>query len=264
MTDFGEFFCFRAGELVRQIGDASAEVQLEVADSWLVEDGRVRDLNAHFERFSGWAIDFDPACADQLPAFFRAVSAVTPRTGRWFPRIEFHAESEHGEHLYLRMRQAPAATSAMTLWTNPEPDPRENARVKGPDLSLGMQLRRAAQMHGADEAVLLTPDGLVAEGALSALVWWRGDVLCAPGDDIPWLESITRNQVFAIAQSMGLETRTESVEPKDLVGLEIWGLSSLQGIRLVTDWIDLDATVGPPKYFDSFTKRLRLLATSID
>lgn len=263
MTDFGEFFCFRAGELVRQIGDAASEVQLEVADSWLVEDGRVRDLGAHFERFRRWAIEFDPQCSDQLPHFFDAVIAATPLNGRWFPRIEFHAESGHGEHLYLRMRQAPAPTPTMTLWTNPEPDPRENPLVKGPDLSLGMQLRRAAQMHGADEAVLLTAEGLVAEGALSSLVWWRGDVLCAPGDDIPWLESVTRNQVFAIADSMGLETRSESVVPSELIGLEIWGLSSLQGIRLVTDWVDLNGAVGQPKYFDSFAKRLRLLASSI-
>lgn len=264
MTDFGEFFCFRAGHLIRQIGDASAEVQLKVADSWLVEDGRVRDLDAHFKRFARWATDYDPNCQEQLDQFFKSVVQATPKNGRWFPRIEFHAESDQGEHLFLRMREAPAPVATMSLWTNPEPDPREQPTVKGPDLSLGMQLRRAAQMHGADETVLLTDSGLVAEGALSSLVWWRDDVLCAPGDDIPWLESITRNQVFAIASSMGIETKFESVRPEGLAGLEIWGLSSLQGIRLVTDWVDLGHRVGQPKYFDSFVKRLRLLAAAID
>ena len=263
MTDFGDFFCFLDGSLIRQIGDASAEVKLAVADSWIVEDGKARDIEAHFERFAGWAAAADSTCEKDLPAFFAAVREAIPKTGRWFPRIEFHEEAPVGQRLYLRLREAPAALATMTLWTYPESDPRVNPLVKGPDLSLGMQLRRAAQMHGADEAVILDEQGFVAEGALSALVWWRGETLCAPGEDILWLDSITRRQVFSIAESMGLETSLERATPEQLAGLEIWGLSSLQGIRLVTDWVDLGSRVGQPKYFDSFVKRLRLLSAAI-
>jgi branched-subunit amino acid aminotransferase/4-amino-4-deoxychorismate lyase len=263
MTDFGDFFCFLDGRLIRQIGDASAEVKLAVADSWLVEDGKARDIDAHFERFATWAKSADSGCEADLLPFFEAVREAIPKAGRWFPRIEYHNEAPEGQRLYLRLREAPAAMPTMTLWTYPEPDPRINPLVKGPDLSLGMQLRRAAQMHGADEAVLLDSDGEVSEGALSALVWWREDVLCAPGPEIKWLDSITRRQVFSIAESMGLETREESAAPEELAGLEIWGLSSLQGIRLVTEWVNLDQRVGQPKYFDSFVKRLKLLSASI-
>lgn len=263
MPEFGEFFCFASGQLITRIGDASAEVNLAVADSWLVEDGKVRDLEAHFSRFGQWVSQIDPSSANQLTDFFEAVREAIPKTGRWFPRIELHSEAIEGERLYLRLREAPSALTTAILWTNPESDPRSNPLVKGPDLSLGMQMRRAAQMHGADEAVILNEDGFVAEGALSSLVWWRDDVLCAPGPEIEWLESITRSKIFAIAESMGLKTRFESVQPQELAGLEIWSLSSLQGIRLVTDWVDLNARVGQPKYFDSFVKRLRLLAGSI-
>lgn len=263
MADFGEFFCFQGGNLISSIGDASAEVRLDVADSWLVEAGKVRDLDAHFDRFERWVAQVDPTSAKQTGDFFHLVKLAIPSTGNWFPRIELHSEAPEGSRLFLRMREAPSLLSTATLWTFQEPDPRVNPLVKGPDLSLGMQMRRAAQMHGADEAVIISDSGFVAEGALSSLVWWDGDTLCAPGPEVAWLESITRNQVFAIADSMGLATKTENAAPEELAGKEIWLLSSLQGIRLVTDWVDLGARVGQPKYFDAFAKRLRMLSVSI-
>jgi branched-subunit amino acid aminotransferase/4-amino-4-deoxychorismate lyase len=119
-------------------------------------------------------------------------------------------------------------------------------------------------LHGADEAVLLNDDGFVLEGALSSLVWWRGDVLCAPGDDVPWLPSVTRDQVLAIAEQSGYETRFEYVRPEDLAGLEIWVLSALHGIRVVTEWNDLPVAPGKATHVDAFNRRLRLLSTSID
>lgn len=263
MTDEVQFFCFRDNSLVLITEGQQTEVQLEVADSWLVEDGRARSLDAHFERFSRWVGAVSPTCSPSLPAFFEAVKEKIPVTGRWFPRIEFHAESEAPHHLFLRLRRAPDQLGDVILWTLPDPDPRQNPTVKGPDLSLGMQMRRNAKMHGADEAVILNESGFVLEGALSSLVWWRGDVLCSSSDELPWLPSVTRNEIFSISNQMGFAARTERVKPADLIGLEIWALSSLQGIRVVSDWVDLGGPVGKPSHFEAFSKRLRMLSTSI-
>ena len=263
MTDDVQFFCFRDNSLVLITEGQQTEVQLEVADSWLVEDGRVRSLDAHFERFARWVSEVSPDCSPSLPAFFEAVKAKIPGAGRWFPRIEFHAEAEAPHHLFLRLRQAPDQLGNVTLWTLPDPDPRQNPSVKGPDLSLGMQMRRNAKMHGADEAVILSMDGYILEGALSSLVWWRGDTLCSSSDDLPWLPSVTRNEIFGIANQMGYATRAERVKPADLVGLEMWALSSLQGIRVVSDWVDLGGPVGKASHFEAFNKRLRLLSSAI-
>jgi branched-subunit amino acid aminotransferase/4-amino-4-deoxychorismate lyase len=263
MTDEVQFFCFRDNSLVLITEGQQTEVQLEVADSWLVEDGRARSLNAHFERFSRWVGEVSPDCSPSLPAFFEAVKEKIPSTGRWFPRIEFHAEAEAPHHLFLRLREAPDQLGDVILWTLPDPDPRQNPSVKGPDLSLGMQMCRNAKMHGADEAVILSKDGYVLEGALSSLVWWRGDTLCSSSDELPWLPSVTRSEIFSIANQMGYETRAERVKPADLVGLEIWALSSLQGIRVVTAWMGLGGPVGKPTHFEAFSKRLRMLSTSI-
>ena len=262
----GRFLRFDSGALVT-CNDAVDEVCLAAADSWLVEEGRSRSLQAHFDRFAAWAIAADPQIANSLELFFEQVKQAIPLSGRWFPRIELHlpnrAELPTRPSLYLRLRQAPEQLDDITLWTLDEPDPRVSPTVKGPDLSLGFQLRRKAIVHNAEEAVLLSADGIVEEGALSALVWWRGDVLCAPDHSVPWLDSVTRQEVFALATGMGFKTRLERVRPADLVGLEIWALSSLHGIRLVTDWVNLGSPVGTARHIDAFQKRMRMLAAQI-
>lgn len=241
----------------------SLDTQLAIADSWLVEDGRCRSLLAHFERFRDWTNIQAPQAAFQLEEFFAAVIDSIPLSGRWFPRIELHGEKATGLQLHLRLREAPEQLGNATLWTYPEPDPRELATIKGPDLSLGMQLRRRANIMGADEAVILDKSGYICEGALSALVWWRGDVLCAPNQETPWLDSITRREVFAVADQIGLSTRTEKCKPADLVETEVWLLSSLQAIRPVTNWLDLGGPLANPTHVEAFNKRLRLLSAAI-
>ena len=275
MTSFGDVYAFVDGTLVslNQATDAADgdDVKLAAADSWLVEDGRVRSLQLHFERFGKAVANLSPQIAAELPALYEAVIALTPVEGRWFPRIEYHAERAENP-LVLRMREAPAQLGPMVLYTLDEPDPRVNPTVKGPDLSLGMQLRRKAIVHGADEAVLVTADGFISEGALSALVWWQGDVLCAPDQEIPWIDSVTRHEVFDIAKALGLETRLVKARPADLSGLEVWGLSSLQGIRPVADWVNLGAPIASPSanpsanssasnsHLETFQRRLKMLA----
>lgn len=270
--DFGTFYQFVGGRLVEATD--SDEVTLAVADSWLVEDDRVRSMQAHYERFVAAVATLDSTANPQnvthaeIAPFFDAVIEIVPETGRWFPRVEFHAGLR--SPLFLKLREAPAQLGEVRLWSNPEPDPRSNPAVKGPDLSLGMQLRRAAQVHGADETVLLDAQGSVIEGALSSLVWWRGDVLCAPDGSTAWLPSITRDEVFSIARQLGLETRLERVVPNDLAGCEVWILSSLQGIRPVVDWLAESAELRPEHVtmdsaslsrVEAFARRLRMLST---
>jgi len=262
-----KFFRFDGAALI-ECQDSVSEIRLAVADSFLVEAGRVRSLAAHEQRFSSWVTAASPAVTSQLSAFFAAVRSAIPKTGRWFPRIELHLSdgsdaNQPGDALFLRLRTAPEQLGEIKLWSLDEPDPRLHPEVKGPDLSLCMQLRRKAQLHGADEAVILDVSGFLTEGALSSIVWWRGEVLCAPDHQNIWLASVTRNEIFEIAKSLGFQTRLEHVKPSDLVGLEIWALSSLQGIRAVSDWVNLGSPVGKCTHVEKFQKRLRLLGTAI-
>lgn len=264
-----DFYRFDGKALIPWLEHAS-EDKLAAADSWLVENGRVRGLAEHYSRFGGWVNRFAPQLYPELSTFFDLVTEATDLEGRWFPRIELHLAPVSRDpnvaaspSLFLRLRQAPEPLVDITLWTLDEPDPRLMPLVKGPDLSLGMQIRRRAILHNADEAVILSADGFIEEGALTSIVWWRGDVLCAPDDSVPWLNSVTRNAVFAVARDMGFTTRTERAKPADLVGLEIWALSSLHGIRPVVDWVNLGSPVGQPRHYEAFQKRLRMLSRQI-
>jgi branched-subunit amino acid aminotransferase/4-amino-4-deoxychorismate lyase len=194
-------------------------------------------------------------------AFFEAVRQAQPKNGDWFPRIEFRQHSSLGDRLFLRIRPAPERTMFTSLWTYPEPDPRENPLVKGPDLSLCQQLRRKANLHGADEAVLLDAEGFIADGALSSILWWRGDTLCGPDDATNWLDSITRQELFDLADQAGYKTVVEKCRPADLHDLEIWSASSLQGVRGVQSWNGIE--VGKSVKLKSFRKRLQLLSSAL-
>jgi hypothetical protein len=185
MSVLGDFYRLENAEL-KPLIVSGPEVQLKVADSWLVENGAVRSLRAHFDRFASWVIAEDPNQEPLLAGFFAEVRRLTPREGRWFPRIEYHGEQAPKDRLHLRLREAPSPMESVVLWLYPDADPRQSPLVKGPDLSLCQQLRRHANMNGATEAVITNSKGYVAEGALSALVWWRGNVLCSSDDQTNW------------------------------------------------------------------------------
>jgi branched-subunit amino acid aminotransferase/4-amino-4-deoxychorismate lyase len=230
-----------------------------VADSYLVEDGKVRSYQLHLDRFTRGLRQKAPELEESLEPFLKQALALIPRTGRYFPRFEI----QEGPVFVFMLREAPEQLGPATLWTYPYPDPRKDLSTKGPELATGVELRSLAQAEGADEAILLNEHGEISEGALSSMVWWRGDVLCAPGNEIPWLESVTRTEIFQIAESMGIKTRFEHAIPEELVGLELWLLSSLQGIRTVKSWIGVSDNFAQGQNVTSFEKRMRMLASAL-
>jgi branched-subunit amino acid aminotransferase/4-amino-4-deoxychorismate lyase len=181
-----------------------------------------------------------------------------PRSGQAFPRIELS-----GDNLVLRLREPSEFKPSVVLWTAEEPDDRIDPTTKGPDLAYGAMLRRKSNLFGADEAIIVDEGGYVIEGALSSLLWWRDDVLVAPDDNTRWLPSVTRSDLFEMAAQAGYRTSTEHVQPQDLIGLELWVVSSLTGIRPVIDWVNLGGPVGMQKHLESFQRRLKLMTTEV-
>jgi branched-subunit amino acid aminotransferase/4-amino-4-deoxychorismate lyase len=147
----GDFFQYRDGKL--RLVDATLSESLTVADSFLVRGGRVRALERHFARFESSIQDHKTKA--ELPAFFDQLKELIPLEGDWFPRLEYRDQLPESERLVFRIREAPERTESLTLWTSDEPDPRKQYRIKGPDLSIGQQIRRRANLSGADEAVFL-------------------------------------------------------------------------------------------------------------
>lgn len=230
---------------------------IEAADSWLVADGAVRGLELHRTRFMtsiprGRYRQLDPE------AFWNASLAAIPRTGLWFPRVELRTQLTTPQLLF-RLREAPELKRSIVLATHHGRDPRTAPRVKGPDLEAMTRLRTHAQRRGADDAVLLSPEGWVAEGSTTCLAWWRGDALCVPSSDIERIDGVTLRSVVALATALGIDVLYESVTPADLDGLEVWALNGLHGIRIVTSWVDGPATAEEPGRLAAWRARLDAL-----
>ena len=232
--------------------ETNENLPILVADSLLVSEGNVRSLDKHLVRFMKQTSLKAPELLPELPEFLFKFIELVPRTGNQFPRLEIQSDLS----LKVQIRPAPELTQTVTLWTYPEPDPRVDLSVKGPELQLGAEIRDKAKEHGADEAILLTKDGFISEGALSSLVWWDDETLVAPNDEIPWLESVTRQEIFEIAQNLGIQTKQLKAKPEDLINKEVWLLSSLQGIRTVTNWVGVSNQFQEGQHRELFSKEL--------
>ncbi len=250
-------YLWREGALEARDDCDVIPASIEAADSWLVTEGTVLALDLHRTRFMtsiprGRYQQLDPS------EFWNAGLAAIPRTGAWFPRVELRLQLLTPQ-LLLRLREAPELRRSIVLATHRGRDPRRSPRFKGPDLEAMTRLRTSAQKSGADEAVLLSPNGFVADGSTTSLAWWRGDALCVPADDIDRVDGVTVRSVVTLATALGIDVLHESVRPVELDGLEIWALNALHGIRIVTSWVDGPATAEKPGRLASWQKRLDAL-----
>lgn len=230
---------------------------IEVADSWLVADGTALALDLHRTRFMtgvprGRYLQFQPG------EFWDAAIAAIPREGDWFPRVELRTQVLRPQFLF-RLRSAPERSRSVVLATHTGRDPRSAPRLKGPDLEDMVRLRTQAQQKGAGEAVILTPEGFIAEGSTTCLAWWRGDALAIPSDDIARIDSVTLRSVLALATARGVDILREDARPEDLDGCEVWALNALHGIRIVTQWIGGPAVAEQPGRLDAWRRRLDAL-----
>lgn len=202
----------------------------DVVDSWLETDGYYSStLDRHQQRFSQSLPGID------ITDFWAAVRIAVPHLGRWFPRIE-----AHGGQLYLRVRPAPELRTTTVLYLPDYPDPRRCPRIKGPDVQVLAQMREEARSHGADDALLYSPDGFVSEAANSAVGWWEGDALFIP-EHLDQLPSVT---VAETAELMGTIHR-RPIHLEELQTYPVWVGSALHGWTTVTAWVQPDGTVIP-------------------
>lgn len=250
------------GSALRELDYCDPAVErLEAADSWFVTGGRALALELHRARFS------DTVAARGFTSlgvadFWGAVIDAIPGTGEWFPRVELVTRRGRG-HLRYRQRAAPERSRSITLATHEGDDPRREPRLKGPDLPVLVQARTAAQAKGADEAVILSPDGFIVEGTTSSIVWWVDDELCVVDHGLQRLASVTERSLIALALALGVTVSEQRARPADLAGREAWALSALHGIRIVTGWVDGPDTAELPARLRLWRDRLDALRKPI-
>ncbi|MFF1956688.1 hypothetical protein ACFVWX_06850 [Streptomyces sp. NPDC058220] len=93
---------------------ADAAGTVLVIDSWLVDEGRVRGLDRHAERFGSACDRFSEPGAEQTNRFLRAVAKSLPARGRWFPRVEL-VKIGSGTRLRMWLRPAPPRTATVRV-----------------------------------------------------------------------------------------------------------------------------------------------------
>ncbi|MDR6970445.1 aminotransferase class IV [Leifsonia shinshuensis] len=232
------------------------ETELLAADSFLVRHGAALALRLHRSRFAD-TVREQGYGGDDLAEFWEAGVAALPRTGVWFPRFEL-VRVRDALRLRVRVRPAPELTERLVVATA-ERDPRQVPHLKGPDIERLSAARQAAQRRGAQEAVLLD-DGRVADGATTALLWWRDGTLFTPPLALPRVDSVAARTVRGIAAAVGVPVDEEEVRPAQLEGAVLWAVNALHGIRAVTAWVDGPALAADPARTDAWRARFAALA----
>lgn len=115
-------------------------------------------------------------------------------------------------------------------------------RVKSLNYLTSVMARREARLSGADDALLLNRDGLVAEASVANVFAYRRGVLRTPSGVDGALEGITREAVLELAQGLGIPTEVGRTGRVDLLGadevfltgtgIEIAGVRSLDGVAI--------------------------------
>jgi branched-chain amino acid aminotransferase len=118
------------------------------------------------------------------------------------PRGGVGSEPVHG---------GPAALQ--TTKTRKAPDRVVPAAAKTHNYLNGILARLELRVTGADEALMLDPDGNVAEGATSNLFFVDGTALKTPSLDGPILPGVTRATVIEVAESEGIPVENGTYTP---------------------------------------------------
>ena len=247
-------FRWNGSELVDVTG--APEIPLYVADSFLLNQGRVVGYERHLDRFASSALF--QGLVQPVDSFLAAVTAALPRTGVLFPRIDL---TERGE-LELHIRPAPPLTSTVVLATA-DSDPRVEPTIKGPDIPALNQLRADAQKRGADEAVILDDLGRIVDGSTTCLLWRDDEGLHIPPAEALRVDSTTIAVARELALKGGLSIFESWATPADLNGVELYALNALHGIRAVTNWIDGPQLSFSPERLTHWREQYDLLAEDL-
>ncbi len=204
-----------------------------VFETLLVREGRARLVEPHLQRLVAGAAELDLPVPD-VPALRRAVDVAV---GGWVRgagcrgregmlRIVYSRgrESRPGEPTcYLTVDDVPErvaaarrdGVSAVTLEWSPPP----LARIKSLAYAGHAAASREALARGADDAILIGPEGVVYEGPRSSVVIAREGELLTPPRSLPILPGIT---------AAALGAREASLSVDDLLAADgVWLVSAV-------------------------------------
>ncbi len=219
-----------------------------VFETAMLAHGRVHGLDAHLERLaqSCRALDLPVLPADIWRAAVLAVADALTNGG-----VETGA-------LKLVLSRGVEGAAVPTGWVYGSPAP-DASRVRAEGVSIALLDRgyrhdlsvtspwlltgaktlsaavhraahREALRRGADDAVLVSSDGFLLEGASSSILLRRGTHIVTPSVELGILAGTTQADLFQWAEQSGFTTGYELLTPEDLaVSDAAWLVSSVRG-----------------------------------
>jgi 4-amino-4-deoxychorismate lyase len=98
---------------------------------------------------------------------------------------------------------------------------------------------READIAEADDALLLTHEGWVAEGTVWSVCWWEGAELCTPALDLAILPGIGRARVLELVRGREVRVQRAALDGKSLFLVNavrgVVPIETLDGARVPVD-----------------------------
>jgi branched-subunit amino acid aminotransferase/4-amino-4-deoxychorismate lyase len=192
-----------------------------------VRDGRARGLALHLRRLE----------AANREAFGVGLDGERVRA---LVRHALGATRDASVRVYVF--EAPGAPATMVTVKAPAematPQRLQSARYRRPDAHIKHvatdqgHYRRLAQRDGFEDAVLVGPDGVVAETTLANIGFFDGAAVVWP--DAPMLHGITMQLLERELAGRGVPSRRSTVRVHDIASLDGAFLCSARGIAAVT------------------------------
>ncbi|WP_066846743.1 aminotransferase class IV [Croceicoccus marinus] len=179
-------------------------------------------IEFHLERLKESASELGFEC--DRHAIRNEVQAVC-FTHREPARLKIELQRTGRFAIRLGRRPAPMAepvpVSLVTLDVQPG-DPR--LRHKTSERDFYDAARRQAAARGAEEAILVRPDGMVTEGSFTSVFVERGDMLLTPPLGLGLLPGVLRRSLIEDERAKEAELRVEDLDEGLMIGNSLRGL----------------------------------------
>lgn len=197
-----------------------------------LEEGRIHWLEDHFQRLQESAHAHGSSFPSTLTrdALFHTLRARGAREESW--RLRLLIDEEGGWEVELTPYQE--LSRPRVLLPFPQPFPPSLSSEKVGKREAFREAFHWAQNEGADDALLLTEEGWLREGAIHNLFWLAEDFFYCPAPSTGALKGVALRAAQALAHRQGLQVREvewrleELFEVRGLEGLFV--TNSLHGI----------------------------------
>jgi branched-subunit amino acid aminotransferase/4-amino-4-deoxychorismate lyase len=114
--------------------------------------------------------------------------------------------------------------------------------IKTSNKLLHILAKAEAEAQGADEGLLLTASGELAQGTSSNLFWIEGQTVCTPPEAAGILPGVTRTAVLRACEYLKISVRQSTVQPE---GLRLGVFMTLSTFGIVEAASLDDVALGP-------------------